>query len=117
LERSKQVLIILFLGMALGLVLGIGLLLDNGKVSKILSSVSASGSGDRYDDEGDDSRQGGTPTNENTAKHTQSSHTYGGFSGSVGIAVREDITQTNVCSSEISYCDNEVDNDFHVNPP
>jgi hypothetical protein len=99
--------------MALGLVLQIGLLPDgDGKASKILPSVYGSDPDDRYDD--DDSQRDKTSMH---AKHTQLSGTYDGYNGSVGIAVKEDITQTNVCSSDIAYCDNEVDNNFHVNPP
>jgi hypothetical protein len=102
--------------MALGLVLQLGLLSDNGKASKILSSVYGSDDrDDRYDD--DDSQRDKTSMHEKTAKHTQLSGTPDGYSGSVGIAVKEDINQTNVCSSDIAYCDNEVDNNFHVNPP
>jgi hypothetical protein len=104
--------------MALGLVLQIGLLSDgDGKASKILPSVYGSDRDDRYDDDDDDSQRDKTSMYDKTAKHTQLSGPYDGYSGSVGIAVKEDITQTNVCSSDISYCDNEVDNNFHVNPP
>jgi hypothetical protein len=102
--------------MALALVLQIGLLSDNGMAPKILPSVYGSDRDDRYDDD-DDSQRDKTSMHEKTAKHTQLSGTYDGYSGSVGIAVKEDITQTNVCSSDISYCDNEIDNNFHVNPP
>jgi predicted DNA-binding helix-hairpin-helix protein len=102
----------------LGLVLQIGLLPHNGLSSKILPSIYASGHGDRYDDDNnDDSKQDKTSNHQKTTKHTQLSGAYDGYSGSLGIAVKEDITQTNVCSSDIAYCDNEIDNDFHVNPP
>ena len=39
------------------------------------------------------------------------------YSGSRGISVQQDVTQLNVCSSNTAYCNNEVDNDFNVNPP
>jgi hypothetical protein len=38
------------------------------------------------------------------------------YSGSRGISVQQNVTQTNVCSSNTAYCYNEVDNDFNVNP-
>ena len=39
------------------------------------------------------------------------------YSGSRGISVQQDVTQLNICSSNTAYCNNEVDNDFNVNPP
>jgi hypothetical protein len=39
------------------------------------------------------------------------------YSGSRGISVQQEVTQLNICSSNTAYCNNEVDNDFNVNPP
>jgi hypothetical protein len=40
-----------------------------------------------------------------------------GYSGSKGVSVQQNVTQQNVCSSNTAYCNNEVDNEFNVNPP
>jgi hypothetical protein len=103
---------LLIVGTALALVFHVGLLPDVGKVLNTPSSVHAYTLVDEYDD----SKLDESHIHDKGPKNTPLSISYG-YTGSVGISVQENITQDNVCSSNIAYCYNEVDNDFHVNPP